>query len=305
MLNIPVESIFKARQGLLDLHGTIANFINNYGFEPLPESIGGRELAENSYKDLLKTTYSQGHLLFESTADHVYSLIKLLDGKVSTLSPYTCLRAGLESAAISCWLLCTNIDAHTRISRCMAFRYYGLLQQLKVARGTNDGANVAGIKKRITDVEQEATQLGFRAKYNKKNKIIWITDQFPSATKCIEGEFGEEVLFRILSAVAHGRTWAIQQVGFTVPNNDNPMILQKNLSKPGALLLLSNAAKILTKTAWIRSKLFGHDLEKFTALVKESCIKMGLNGRQASWCSNDTFYPSAEPEPETCKKPHP
>ena len=288
-LNISVENIFEAQQGLLDLHDTIASFINNYGFEPLPESIGGRELAENSYKDLLKTAYSQGHFLFESTADHVYSLIKLLDGKVPTLSPYTCLRAGLESAALSCWLLCTEIDAHMRISRCMAFRYEGLLQQLKVARGINDGANVAGIKKRITDVEQEATQLGFRAKYNKKNKIIWITEQFPSATECIEGEFGEEVLFRILSAVAHGRTWATQQVGFTAPDNDNPTILQKNLSKSGALLLLSTSAEILTRTAWIRSKLLGHDLEKFTALVNESFIKMGLNGNQASWCSNDTF----------------
>ena len=178
-MNKSVESIFKAQKGLLGLHDTIVDFINTYEFDPLPESIGARELADNSCEGLLRTAYSQGHFLFESTADHIYSLIKLLDGTVPTLSPYTCLRAALESAALSCWLLCTEINAKERISRSIAFRYEGLLQQLKFARVINGGTDVESLKKIIVTVEKEAIQLGFAVIFNKKNEKIGVAVAAP------------------------------------------------------------------------------------------------------------------------------
>jgi hypothetical protein len=283
MINLTVESILTAQRGLADLHDSIVGFINKYGFDPLPNSIGGKELNDQPILDDLKTAYSQGHFLFESATDHSIALKKLLEGKVPTIAPWTCVRAGLEAAAYSCWLLNPKIDARQRISRSIAFRYEDLTQQVKLACAMCDEKRVAYLKNRIAEQEKESEALGYLAILDKNQKKIGVAERFPRATECIEKELGEEILFRIMSAMAHAKSWALLQLGYHAPKSESPTILRKNLSKPGAVVLLETSAKMISKCVWVRSSLYGHDLEKLSDLLDKGFNKMGFEADHAYW----------------------
>jgi hypothetical protein len=101
------------------------------------------------------------------------------------------------------------------------YRYEAMQQQLKFGRCVSRPANeLKRLEQRITDLEKDAFALGYPPVINAKRKCIGIGQQIPSATAMIESMLDEEPMYRFLSAVAHGRPWAIVNLGFKRTNRD-------------------------------------------------------------------------------------
>ncbi len=73
-------------------------------------------------------------ILVEAAADEIQSFIRLTAHPVQTRSPFTCVRACLESSALAAWMLAPNIGDEERVKRSMAYLYEGFVQQKKLFR---------------------------------------------------------------------------------------------------------------------------------------------------------------------------
>lgn len=271
------------REALVALDADVAEFVNKYGHEPAPNSPAAKEQEDSGRAEWLSAAYSQGHMLLESAADHAFALTCLLAARrIPTMAPYTCVRAGLEAAAISCWLLSNRIDARERISRNFAFMYEGLDQQRKLANVTRP-ADSEGILSGIEELEAEARTLGYAPVEDRNNKRIGIAQRMPSATECIRETLDEEALFRLFSAVAHSHTWALLQLGFHTPVSSEPNIFSKKLQNHAAGLLLIKAADAIAKPTWAKAFLFGHDLDNLSQILETRYKEMGVGGNRHFW----------------------
>ena len=74
------------------------------------------------------------------------------------------------------------------------------------------------LEKRFDDVEQTAIGLGYPRIQNSKGKRMGIARRMPGATEIIKLVLDEEKMYRLLSAVAHGHSWAILPLGFKPKN---------------------------------------------------------------------------------------
>lgn len=271
------------RQALAALHADVAEFINASGMYPAPESVAAKEQADSGKIKLISLAYSQGYLLLESSADHVFALTRLLVEPIQTMAPWTCVRASLESAAISCWLLSDQIDSRERISRSFAFRFEGLSQQLKLARAAHDDHSTKMILSRIDKIEAEARLLGYETVLDKNDKRIGIAQRMPSATDCIAETLDEAALYRTLSAMAHAHPWAVTQLGFHASDSNKPSSLAKAMNSDAAAHLLITAANMLAKPVWAKTSLFGHNLDYLAEILERRYREMGLGRNGYFW----------------------
>lgn len=144
------------------LHDGVGQFSNKRGFRPSPNSQAASEVTTFQRPESLTTAYSQGILLIEVAADHLMALTKTVSELVQTIAPWSCIRAFVESTALASWLLDPNIDSKNRVQKSFAFRYEGLIEELKF--WTSSGSKEASLKivSRIGEVEQVALGLGFK-----------------------------------------------------------------------------------------------------------------------------------------------
>ncbi len=270
-----------ALQALLDDAGS---FVNESGHQPAAGSIVARELAESD-ADQLDTAFSQGHLLLESAFDHVIALTRLLVTPVPTIAPWTCVRGGLEAAAIGCWLLADDIGAKERVGRSFAYRYEGLSQQVSLARATSNESEGKKTEMRIEEVEAKALDMGFGRVVTTKGRRNGIAQRMPTITALVRDVMGEESLYRILSAMAHGHSFALIQLAFRSPDVSQPMVRQKAMNSDAAAILLVNSADIVAKPLWAKSTLVGHDMERLEELLTRHYGEMGLTEERQFWRS--------------------
>jgi hypothetical protein len=229
--------------------------------------------------------HSQGNLLFESAADHAFALARLLIKPVTTIAPWTCVRGGLEAAAIGCWLLSESIDARVRIGRSFAYRHEGLSQQVKLAGATGDESSRRTSLRRIEEVDAEATALGYELIRSKSGKRDGIGQRMPTITKLVGDALGEEELYRVFSAMAHGHTWAVIRLGFQATDAGKPTLLKKTMNPDAAAVLLMTAADVLAKPLWAEARLFGYDLKRLETLLDRGYRDVGLNETRHFWAN--------------------
>ena len=199
---------------LVTLHDISGNHFNESGNIPLENSIAITELDDFNKPDLLKTAYAQGSILVEVAADHLIAFTRAFTEPVLTISSWTCVRAILESGAIASWLLDPKIERKIRVQRSFAFRYEGLIQQVKFGRSTGDENNIKDAILRVDEVEEKALEIGFERVLDKNGKRIGIAMQMPSTTQLVNEILREESSYRLLSAIAHAHPWALQQMSF-------------------------------------------------------------------------------------------
>lgn len=200
------------RKSLMRFHDEAADFIQSQGVDPHPGSIAAGERETFLNPESLYTVAAIATILLESVGEHVTAFVKTMTEPVEPIACWTCIRSMLESSAISAWLFEPGIDPKTRVGRAFAHRFEGLEQQIKFAKAINlPEAAVREQENHINDMENQAVSLGFTRLRNKKNQLIGIGQQMPSATEMIKRMLDEEVAYRLLSAVAHGHNWAIQQ----------------------------------------------------------------------------------------------
>ena len=280
-----VDGAERMRIALASLCDDAGTFVNEFGPYPLAGSIAATEQSGRDGGEQPWTAHSQGNLLFESAADHALALTRLLIKPVTTIAPWTCVRGGLEAAAIGCWLLSESIDAQVRIGRSFAYRHEGLSQQVKLAAATGDEPARRRSLCRIEEVEAEAAALGYELIRNKSGRRDGIGQRMPTITKLVGDTLGEEKLYRILSAMAHGHIWALTQLGFQAPDADEPTLLKKTMNSDAAAVLLMTAVDVLAKPMWAEARLFGYDLQRLKVLLDRGYREMGLNETRHFWAN--------------------
>ncbi len=173
------------------------------------------ELASSARPESIVTACAIANQLIEYSGEHLTAFVKTITEPIEPLASWTCIRSMLESCAIAAWLLDPTINAEQRIARTFAMRYEGLEELLKYGRCVNQPASeIQGLTDRIDDVAQVAAGLGYPPIQNRRGHRTGIGERMPNATELIRSELDEESMYRLLSAVAHGHSWAITQLGF-------------------------------------------------------------------------------------------
>src|SRR5687768_9940331 len=130
---LAVSEFAKLRAGLAEMRDELALHVAPYGHTPVSGSIAELELQTFPRAESVHTAQSQAWMLLEVAADQLTAFLKTVSEPLETIAPYTCVRSLLEAAALASWILDPTIDVRTRVSRSLALRYEGLVQQLKWA----------------------------------------------------------------------------------------------------------------------------------------------------------------------------
>lgn len=247
--------------------------------EPAQDSAAALELVSFPKRGLVLTSYSQADMLLEVGSELVTCFIRTSAEPALPIASWSSVRGVIESCALATWLLDPNIDVRTRVQRSFALRFDGLDQQIKMMHIANRLENVEAISRRIDEVEQEAISLGYEAIKNRKGQRNGIGQVMPSVTSIVGEALGEEVTYRILSAVTHAHHWAVHRLNFDLlPMDDpavNPSVIApglralKKAAKPVCFgYLADQAMKAFTTPVLYKTRLFGGDYALLVARIR-------------------------------------
>src|SRR5262249_44875713 len=139
----------------------------------------------------------------------------------TTIAPWGIARSVLEMSALAKWLWDTKIHAFERVQRSLVFRHKGLVDQLKLAKISKELLDPKKVIARINHAEFSALELGMGSIENKKGRKQFVFKmEMPTNTEIINEVMDKEQEYRLLSAMVHGRNWAIQSLGFEITKKD-------------------------------------------------------------------------------------
>lgn len=290
-MEFDAQALTSRRTALAVLRDQMAVFVNAADGAPSSNSQAQAEIRKVPRPESVQTAHSQGVLLVEVVADQLTGFLKTITEPVETIAPWTCIRALLEAAALACWILDPNINVQTRVGRSFALRYEGLNQQAKWARASGRDPKLA--YDRIDMVEEIATNLGFEQVRDRNGRRTGIAQRMPAATELIRDMLDEEALYRLLSAIAHGHHWAIQQASFeiTSPPALDPVSgvrvarIEKAPLMDGFAYLILRAAVAFTKVGWYQATYFGWDTTELAELLESSFNDFGVADAVRFWRS--------------------
>src|SRR5436853_4883368 len=259
-----VLSMLSSVHGLIDGLTLIYNQYNNV---PAPNSLAYQEQNSGPNQELAKDVHYRGMLSMESAADHLMVFADSIAEPAKTVAPWTCVRGLLESCALAVWFLDPAIDMKVRVRRCFAFRYVGFVQQIKFYQVEKMQPEIDYIKQRMINVDQEEVTLSYVRLLNKKGDINGIALLMPNITELIGTTLKREAEYRLLSGVAHGHHWAIQQIGFReieVKNQDGQVtkVLEKHLPPNFVLYVANIAVTSFARVIWYLWSLYGWNLKE-------------------------------------------
>lgn len=292
-MTITVEFISQMRETLLNFHQNVGGLIQANGSVPAAGSQALTEQAGYARPQSIVSACAIGTQLIEYGGEHLTAFVKTVTEPVEVIACWTCIRSMLESCALSAWLLDPAIDAHTRVGRVFALRYEGMEQQLKFGRASNvPAAEITGLETHIDDVERDALALGFTPVLNRHNDRIGIAQIMPGATDMIKMMLDEEILYRMLSGVAHGHHWAINQLSY-MPAKTADIDIGGVLAKPfektmdlkGIALLAVTALKTLARPLWNQCRLFGWQPLHFEELFETAADGFDMTNHSRFWRS--------------------
>ena len=191
----------------------------------------------------------------------------------------------LEPCALASWLLDPRIDAHTRVGRVLALRYAGLEQQLKLIRADVESENylqeIQGTNDRIDEVEQDALETGYAP-----------IAKMPSATDVIKLMLDEESTYRLLSAVTHGHSWALTDLGFTRAPEGDPSpdvggvsvaMFEKTVNVTNLALSGLTMARAFAKPVWDKCNYAGWDKERLIGVLDRTFDELLAKPTERFW----------------------
>ena len=289
-MSLSKDDLARMRDVLAAFRDQLAAFAQAYGPLPRAGSICESELKTFVRQESLHTAHSQTWILMEVIADQLTAFVKTLMEPVETIAPYTCVRSLLEAAALACWLLDPEIDAKIRVSRSLALRFEGMDQQARWAKAA--GYDPARGKQRLQDVIVVAAEMGYEPVIDARGRVSGAGQHMPSVTTLIHSVLDEEPLYRLLSAVAHGHTWALQQLSFQrAPEFDiaspisgrNLSGVTKGTSGSAFALLLLVAAQSFGRAVWLQAAYFGWDVAALVDILERSFDDLGASDSFRFW----------------------
>jgi hypothetical protein len=284
------EQAIQALQATQELHDRTGAFFDAQGFEPKMDSLAARELQTFERPESVLTAYSQGNSLVEVAADHLIAFTRTITEPAQSMAPWTMARVVLETCALSCWLLDTKITAPIRVKRSLALRYEELFQQTKFGRAANLPLESGKADERIEEVESMAESLGFAKLRGGKGERTGIGQVMPSITEITRDTLKAEANYRLFSAMAHGRSWAYNQLSFrktgeTDVLGNKAFYMEKHLPIEVVLWLCSNVARYFAQSIKCKCELFGWDLVQFNGILDDVFRKIGIRPDSALWHS--------------------
>lgn len=238
------------------------------------------------------TAYSQASLAITVAGDNTFAIERALTEPVMTVAPWVLARAVLESASVAAWLLDPKIDARTRVSRSMSLRLEHLRDQLTYARSAlarhpeadkDFTKAIAAVKRRINGLPIVARKRGITPRHDKKRKLIGFPDATPAFTDLADN-LGEGDTYRLLSGLAHGRSWAIMPLAARNAGMvaGVPMI-EQHLSAKSAIFLISGVAEWFSKPVWNYVLLNGWDLGRLERILEEAYDRLHMVDDRRFW----------------------
>lgn len=270
-VEITYEQAMNAVNMVQKLHDKTGAFFESQGLDPKRKSIAVKELQAFKHPQSLSIAYSRGVSLIDVTADHLIAFTKTITEPAQSIAPWTIARSVLEASALSSWLLDPEINSHERVSRSLALRYEGLLQQAKFLQSI--GQPTESINEKIEKIEKIAEELGFpKLRYKKNDKRIGIGQVMPSITDIIRKTLNEESYYRLYSAMAHSHLWAYNQLSYRkvnemTPQENNTVLFEKHLSFELVLGLCGNVARYFSQPIKYKCELYGFDLEFMNTII--------------------------------------
>ena len=285
MSQLTPASLSVMREALSRFCDEIRSFHADYGNGFSPGSPAVHEQASSARPQSLVTAWCQAAQLIELGGDHITAFVKTITEPMEAFACLTCIRSMLEPCAVASWLLDPRIDGHTRVGRAFALRYAGLEQQLKLIRTDVESENylqeIQGIKDRIDEVEQDALETGYAP-----------IAKMPSATDVIKLMLDEESTYRLLSAVTHGHSWALMDLGFTRAPEGNPSpdvggvsvaMFEKTVNVTNLALYGLTMARAFAKPVWDKCNYAGWDKERLIGVLDNTFDKLGLRASKRFW----------------------
>jgi hypothetical protein len=273
LLVVRAEHVQKARDVLNTFRDGVSEFVNASGVLPAPGSIGESELTASCDPIPVRSAYAQGALLFEIADDHLTAFVKTITEPLEAWAPWSCVRALLEACALGRWLFDPTIDWTTRVGRSLTLRLEGLNQQKRF--GLAAGQSTSHAEDRILTVTGQAAKLGIEAVRNRRGRLVGFGSPMPSMTRLVSDELGEEAMYRLLSAVAHGHLWAITELGLKLlPAEEAPpvepslRVLQKTPMLSGFLYLSRRSAHALARLLQHQVAYYGWRISGLKTLVQ-------------------------------------
>jgi hypothetical protein len=233
--------------------------------------------------------YGQALTVIEIAADQLTAFAKTISAPYETIAPWTCIRSLLEATALAAWLAEPDVDVGCRVKRSFAFRYEGLIQQVKFARATEDLDPQLALD-RIGAVTQVASGLGISPVQDKKGRQIGIGMVMPSVTTLIADVLDMEEVYRLLSAVAHGHFWATNQAGFTIAGEPHTTKegarltpVTKAVNAEGVAYLAAAGAAAFARAAWYHCLYAGWPAQELADVLRRACDRVGVRDERLSW----------------------
>lgn len=262
-----------SRDRLLALHHELRMLFEGFGYK---QGSGSPADAENELVgDIQGITgiLSQVWVLWEAASDHVWAAVKTLTEPVQVIAPFGCVRAAMEVAAVSCWILDPSIDYTRRLARSFALRRKGLDEYAKYIR-----ENPKADDGRLTDQYEYLREKAIE--YRLPKELV------PPTTELICKVFGDRGYYRIGSAVTHGHTWALVEAGFIQSDHDIEkgfVYLHKAL-KPNLLLyLIVLALESLTRPAWALATYIGMERMAIAKAFDRAYDDLQMTGDRRFW----------------------
>ena len=174
-------------------------------------------------------------------------------------------------------------------------RYAGLEQQRKfVSIGSRNNEDLCRVRMRISKVERDAIDLGYSRIRGKNGKRTGIGQKMPTATQLIESVLDQEEMYRLLSAVVHGHTWAIQSLSYSpVINASLPTSsfgvdthpFRKCVDVDTQMLLAFTAVNTFARPIWYQCNYAGWDRGKLIELLERICDDLQIKAGERFWRS--------------------
>ena len=238
------------------------------------------------------TAYSQASLAITVAGDNTFAIERALTEPVMTVAPWVLARAVLESASVAAWLLDPKIDASTRVSRSMSLRLKHLRDELTYARSAlvehpeadeDFTKAIAAVELRINGLPMIAQKRGITPGHDKKGKLIGFPDAVPGFTDLADA-LGEGDTYRLLSGLAHGRSWAILPLAMRNAGVVTGVpIVEQDLSANSAIFIMSAVAEWFSKPAWNYVLLNGWDLGRLERILEEAYDRLHMVDDRRFW----------------------
>lgn len=160
-------------------------------------------------------------------------------------------------------------------------------QQLTLAQTINTpAADIRKMKDRIDAVERDALNLGYLAVADRNGWRNGIGIRMPSATQMIDTVTGEGTVYRLLSAIAQGHSWAIMQLSY----KRNPALstgsdhtFEKSINVGGFGMMILAILNVLARAVWNHSQFLRWDLLKIEEVFENSADAMRLDESRRFW----------------------